>query len=130
MIQIEILLIIIANNHILMTKQGNEYALPREFLGMQITCLKTAAHLLKKYTNIQAIIDDVGWIPLVQKRIQDNRIEDNYRTISIPYLAFLPEKVAIPNSAEWVHIYNLSSLLIYKDHLQIITSIMSEGLNV
>jgi hypothetical protein len=131
---IEILLILSAANlkrpldsSVLLLETDRGLSLPRANLDSFHTCMQEAAHLLRTYTNIEAWTNGRGWVPLVQKKIQDDpqRTEEHERCIGIPYIGYIPEKTPLVNPlAKWIHLQELDNC--YKDHKQIITQCLLE----
>lgn len=136
MIEVEVVLVVIAVNtkkpqdaSVLLIKQYDEYYLPKYQLTNTQTTQQAAAHLLRRYTGLQALVNNVGWVPIFQKTLCDNidRTEYHSRCIAVPYVAMIPQLVEL-KEAEWVRLIKLSTIVkFYNDHREIMNKAISEG---
>jgi hypothetical protein len=115
---------------ILLRESQGEHALPLANLSQIDTSESLAAYILKEYTGIAAIVNGVGFVPLMQKRIVD-RIgmtrSDGTRYIIVPYLTILREEVPLKLDGIWISISQLQAINIDKQHLEILVKILQEG---
>jgi hypothetical protein len=139
MLNVEVLLVVIGatpgkplDTKVILTEpvddRWGKYALPHEILSNCHSSEQLASYLLRKHTGLQAMVNGVGWVPILQKSVLDDtdRTEKGYRCVGIPYLALLSNLLPL-EMAKWYSLTELSQLSIYKDHLQVINHVLSEG---
>jgi hypothetical protein len=124
MIEVEVGLVIVAAEgaSVLLNRINGVFAIPESQLNYHTTSQNIAATLLKQYTGLNAIVNNVGWIPMFQKSVIDNPFRGY---ILIPYLVLL-QQIVTPLKGEWLKVIDISNNVFYRDHKDILNKIMTE----
>lgn len=124
---IEVLLVVSLPKHgeYLLTRRGDQLALPSAYLGERESTVEVAARLLREHTGLDALINGGGWVNLYAAPLADScdrKDERGERVISVPYGCFVPERREKENG--WFALKEiLQGRPLYADHLDILLAV-------